>query len=287
MNARIGRCLALATCALAGAYFTAAQAVELDASAIAIQTPDQFKWRDPTDKVPTNQTILLGDPNKPGSLYIVINKFKPNRIGNPHHHPNDRYIAVIDGASWRGTGTVVDPDHATRVPKGTFMVDHALKVHWDGTKEESGAYLITGIGPATQTEVPKSAGPWSGGDPAAATIKLPDQIVWKENGPNRTAILAGDPDKPGLYVTMLNRRKGNFGRPHIHPNDRFLYVLDGTWWAGTGNKADPALAVPAKAGSFISVFAKGVHWDGAKDEDVTVLFIGEGPATSIPVEEAK
>jgi hypothetical protein len=86
---------------------------------------------------------------------------------------------------------------------------------------------------------------------------------------------------------MFHRRKGNFGRPHTHPNDRFLYVLDGTWWAGTGNKVDPNLAVPAKAGSSLSVFAKGAHWDGTKDEDVTVVLIGEGPATSTLVEEAK
>jgi len=264
-----------------------AYAAELDRKVIEVTAPDQFKWRDPTDQASTNQVILQGDPNKEGSLYININKFKSGRFGNAHYHPKDRFITVIAGAAWRGTGPVVDPAHATRVPKGTFMVDHANKVHWDGTKEETGAYLITGIGPATNIETPKVNGPWAGGDPSAATIKLPDQIVWKENGPSRTAVLAGDPDKPGLYVTMFHRRKGNFGRPHTHPNDRFLYVLDGTWWAGTGNKVDPNLAVPAKAGSFLSVFAKGVHWDGTKDEDVTVAFIGEGPATSTFVEEAK
>src|SRR5436853_5879003 len=140
---------------------TAGRAVELDPAAVAYVTPDQFKWRDPADQVATNQTSLYGDPTKTG-LYIYINKFKPGRFGNPHYHPNDRFITVIDGASWHGTGPVVDPDHATRVPKGTFMIDHALKVHWDGTKEESGAYLITGMGPGTQTEVPKSNGHWAG-----------------------------------------------------------------------------------------------------------------------------
>jgi quercetin dioxygenase-like cupin family protein len=262
------------------------QAAELDTKAIVFVTPDQFKWRDPTDKAATNQTVLHGDPTKPG-LYIYLNKFKPNRFGNPHHHPNDRYITVIDGAAWRGTGTVLDPAHATRVPKGTFMIDHATKVHWDGTKDESGAYLIAGDGPATMTEVPKSNGPWTGGDPSAATIVLPNQIPWKDNGGNRTANLAGDPNKPGIYVQMLTWKKGNFSRPHFHPNDRFIYVLDGTWWVATGNKFDPAtLTVPMKAGSFVTHFAKGVHWDGAKDEDTTIVLIGEGPATNTRVPEA-
>jgi hypothetical protein len=165
--------VAVATLSLAAA----ARAVELDPATVSVLTPDQFKWRDPTDQAATNQTIRLGDPNKP-ELYILINKFKPGRLGNPHYHPTDRFIAVIDGAPWRGTGPVRDPEHATRVPKGTFMIDHAMKVHWDGTKEESGAYLIAGIGPATNIEVPKGEGPWAGGDPSAVTFTFPDQVPW-------------------------------------------------------------------------------------------------------------
>ena len=42
------------------------------------------------------------------------------------------------------------------------MIDHALKVHWDGTKDETGAYLITGYGPATNIEVPKTSGSFTG-----------------------------------------------------------------------------------------------------------------------------
>jgi quercetin dioxygenase-like cupin family protein len=279
----------LVTLAIASSLATTAGAVELNPAAVIYKTPDQFKWRDPADQSPTNQVILQGDPTKAGSLYININKFKPGRFGNAHYHPNDRFITVIDGAAWRGTGTVVDPNHATRVPKGTFMVDHAKKVHWDGTKEESGAYLITGIGPSTNIETPKVNGPWAGGDPSAATIKLPNQIDWRDNGPNRSVTLAGDPTKPGLYVQMLTWKKGNFSRPHFHPNDRFIYVLEGTWWVGTGNKFDPDnLTVPMKAGTFVTHFANGVHWDGAKNnEDATIVLIGEGPATNTRVEEAK
>jgi quercetin dioxygenase-like cupin family protein len=259
-------------------------AAELDPKAVIFKTPDQFKWRDPTDQIATNQTILHGDPTKP-ALYININKFKPGRFGNPHYHPNDRFITVISGAAWRGTGTVLDPAHATRVPKGTFMIDHAQKVHWDGTKEESGAYLITGIGPATNIEVPIGNGPYAGGDPSAATIKLPNQIEWKDNPANRVVTLTGDPEKPGLYVQMITWKKGNnFSRPHFHPNDRFITVLDGTWWVGSGTKFDTDNTVPMRAGTFVTHFGKQAHFDGAKDEDATLLIIGEGPATNTPAE---
>ena len=123
---------------------------------------------------------------------------------------------VIDGAAWWGTGFVLDPAHPTRVPKGTFMIDHAMKVHWDGTREERGAYLIAGVGPATNIEVPKGDCPWAGGDPSAATIVLPDQIPWQDHGSFRMASVAGDPDKPGLFVQILALPNGTyFSRPHV------------------------------------------------------------------------
>ena len=266
----------------------AVRAVELDPAAVAYVTPDQFKWRDPTDQAATNQTILHGDPNKPG-LYILINKFKPGRFGKPHYHPNDRFITVIDGAAWRGTGPVLDPAHAARVPKGTFMIDHAMKVHWDGTKEENGAYLIAGIGPATNIENPKSDAPWAGGDPSAVTIMAPDQIPWKDHGDYRAAVLAGDPDKPGIFVEMLTLLKGSsFSRPHVHPGPLYTTVLSGTWWVGTGTGFDPSnLSVPMKGGTFVTHYGNRVHWDGARDEDVTLLIIGEGPVTTARVDESR
>jgi hypothetical protein len=125
-------------------------------------------------------------------------------------------------------------------------------------------------------------------NPAAVIYKLPDQIEWKGTGGNRNAVLVGDPEKPGLYIVINKWLAGNnFSRPHFHPNDRFITVLKGTWWVGTGNKFDPANTVPMPAGTFVTHFGKQVHWDGAKDEDAILLIVGEGPATSTRVEEAK
>jgi quercetin dioxygenase-like cupin family protein len=127
-------------------------------------------------------------------------------------------------------------------------------------------------------------------DPAALIYKLPDQIQWRDplgtSGVNQ-AILQGDPSKPGLYVVLNRFKPGNFSRPHFHPNDRFITVVKGTWWVATGNKFDPALTTAMPAGSFVTHFAKQVHWDGAKDEEAWVLIVGEGPATLTRVEEAK
>jgi hypothetical protein len=167
------------------------------------------------------------------------------------------------------------------------VIDGAGRSIWDGTKEENGTFLIAGYGPVPNIEVPQ--GPYAGGDPTSLTLKTPHQIEWKNNAGNRTANLVGDPSKPGLYVQMLTWLKGDhFGRPHSHPNDRFIFVLSGTWWAGTGTTFDPTnFAVPLKAGTFATHFAKQVHWDGARDEDAALLIIAEGPATNTPAEAGK
>jgi hypothetical protein len=126
-------------------------------------------------------------------------------------------------------------------------------------------------------------------NPAAVTFKLPDQIQWKTDEARGVAqaTLVGDPDKPGFYAVLTKWMKGNhFSRPHFHPNDRFIQVVSGTWWVGTGPKFDPDnLTVPMPAGSFVTHFAKGVHWDGAKDEDTVLLIMGEGPATATGAEQ--
>jgi len=125
-------------------------------------------------------------------------------------------------------------------------------------------------------------------NPAAVIYKLPEQIPW---GPvnaagAQSAVVVGDLAKPGFYMVYNKWTKGNhFSRPHFHPNDRYIVVLQGTWWVGSGPKFDPANSTPMPAGSFVTHFAKQVHWDGAKDEDTILLIMGEGPATSTAAEE--
>jgi hypothetical protein len=128
-------------------------------------------------------------------------------------------------------------------------------------------------------------------NPAAVVYKLPDQIPW---GPvnaagAQVAVVVGDPSKPGFYMVYNKWTKGNhFSRPHSHPNDRYIVVLQGTWWVGSGPKFDPDNgSVPMPAGSLVTHYGKQVHWDGAKDEDTVLLIMGEGPATSTPAVAAE
>jgi hypothetical protein len=124
---------------------------------------------------------------------------------------------------------------------------------------------------------------------AAVVYKLPDQIPWSAPDARgvQNAVVVGDPSKPGFYVVFTKWLKGNhFSRPPFHPNDRYITVLQGTWWVGSGPKFDPDKGTtPMPAGSFVTHFGKQVHWDGAKDEDAVLMIMGEGPATSTAAEE--
>jgi quercetin dioxygenase-like cupin family protein len=124
-------------------------------------------------------------------------------------------------------------------------------------------------------------------NPAAVAFKLPDQIAWSPPSPagSQNAVVVGDPTKEGLYLVFTKWLAGNhFSHPHFHPHDRFITVLKGTWWVGSGTKYDPDGTVPMPAGTFVTHYGQQVHFDGAKDEDAVLLIVGEGPGTSTPAE---
>jgi len=119
-------------------------------------------------------------------------------------------------------------------------------------------------------------------DRNARDYKLADQIEWKgrPGSGNQSAILFGDPSKPGLYVQLLKRGPNNWSQPHSHPNDRFITVLAGTMWIGTGAKFDPENTVPLKPGSYVRDLANQTHFDGSKADGLTIEIVGIGPANS-------
>ncbi len=122
-------------------------------------------------------------------------------------------------------------------------------------------------------------------DPKAIAITVPEKIPWVSRpGGSDTAVLVGDPDKPGLYVELVRWKAHHTSRPHYHPNDRYITVLSGTWWVGTGSQYDPDSMRPLHAGSFVTHFGKGIHYDGAKDEDAVIEIVGIGPATATSAE---
>lgn len=122
-------------------------------------------------------------------------------------------------------------------------------------------------------------------DPAVMSYELPDDIEWVDSGRGISqAILVGDPSEPGLYVLLAKWHAGNMSRPHFHPNHRYITVISGTWWVGSGEVYDPDSTYPIPAGSFVTHFANEIHYDGAKDGDAVIQIVGMGPATATSAE---
>jgi hypothetical protein len=150
---------------------------------------------------------------------------------------------------------------------------------------KSGRYLLFAVVGIAALVSLGSAKPTTELNPAALKFQLPNQINWVEQASGASqAIVAGDITKPGMYVELVRWHAGHFSHPHFHPNDRFIMVLSGTWWVGTGTKFDPDNTVAMPAGTFVTHYAKQIHYDGAKNEDAVLEIVGEGPGTSTPAE---
>lgn len=120
-------------------------------------------------------------------------------------------------------------------------------------------------------------------DKAGFVRVTPEEIKWMDRPGYdgvKFAVIQGDPSKPGIYVIRAKFSPGAMTRPHWHPEDRFVTVLQGTWWAGEGDTFDPDKTTPLKAGSFMMHPAKAHHYDGAKDEEVIVQIVGIGPSAT-------
>ena len=94
-----------------------------------------------------------------------------------------------------------------------------------------------------------------------------------------TAILEGNPAKPGYYLTVNHFPKDVMSRPHYHPDERYCIVLRGTWYTDEGEVFRPNQAVPLKPGDFMRHPKGGPHYDGALDVDIWLAISGHGPDT--------
>ena len=116
-------------------------------------------------------------------------------------------------------------------------------------------------------------------DRQARDFRLPDQFEWKgrPEDANKTAILFGDPSKPGLYVQITKRNPNVWSQPHSHKNERFITVLAGTFLIGTGAKFDKNNTVAVGPGGVVHDIPNQMHYDGTGPEGATLEFIAMGP----------
>jgi hypothetical protein len=236
-----------------------AQAVAVDRGSRDYTLPDQMQWRE-TEEGTTS--TLYGDPSKPG-LYAYIVKRGPNVWSKPHFHDNDRFVTVLEGTLWVGTGKF-DPQRTVPLKPGSFVRDVAGGIHFEGTKDDGATLYFIGIGPSPRhpAEVSTTTTTGSGAD-----------VI--------------DPSKPGLYVQYQRRAPNTWSRPHYHPIDRVVMVLGGTMWIGTEPSGDRARTVAVPKGGFIRDIAKGIHYDGSGNDPMWIQIAGVGPTATTNVDSPK
>ena len=93
-----------------------------------------------------------------------------------------------------------------------------------------------------KTELPRARLPRPTSAPSG-TVTLPpgfperpfvrvkfDKLTWRPTEGNtlgvETAIVEGDPSKPGYYLTINHFPAGVMSRPHYHPDERYIIVLE-------------------------------------------------------------
>jgi len=115
-----------------------------------------------------------------------------------------------------------------------------------------------------------------------------DKLTWRPTENNKlgveTAIVEGDPSKPGYYLTINHFPPGVMSRPHYHPDERYIMVLRGTWYTDEGEVFRPSEAIPLKPGDYMRHPKGGAHYDGALDEDVWVAIGGYGPTKATVID---
>jgi quercetin dioxygenase-like cupin family protein len=135
-----------------------AQAAEPDPSVMVAKREADLVWKKNLNMPGLEETVLYGDPAKPG-LYIIRVRFPPGTMSSPHFHPDERQITVIKGTWWAGTGPKWNRDATIPFPPGSFAVHHAGEAHYDGAKGEEVIVQISGIGPTATTRVDESGKP--------------------------------------------------------------------------------------------------------------------------------
>jgi predicted metal-dependent enzyme (double-stranded beta helix superfamily) len=257
-----------------------AQPVSVDRSSRDYTLPDQMQWKDTENGTLSN---LYGDPSKPG-LYAYVLKRRPNTWSMPHVHDNDRFVTVLEGTFWVGTGKF-DPQRTVPLQAGSFVRDAAGGSHFGGTKDGGATLYVVGVGPSlAHPAKPDTNGSGSGGNVIDPSIR---QIQRIEDMPKESFVLYGDSSKPGLYLQYQRRAPNNWSTPHYHPIDRVVMVMGGTMRIGTGPTGDKTMTVAVPKGGFIHDIARGVHYDGSGNDPMWILTAGVGPTATINVDPPK
>jgi quercetin dioxygenase-like cupin family protein len=109
----------------------------------------------------------------------------------------------------------------------------------------------------------------------------PADLKWGDAPPGlppgaKLAVLAGDPNKKGLFTVRLQTPAGYKVPPHTHPTAEHITVISGTFNIGTGDKFDEAAGKEMDAGGYM-VMPPGMKHYAWTPAEAIIQVQGMGP----------
>jgi quercetin dioxygenase-like cupin family protein len=118
----------------------------------------------------------------------------------------------------------------------------------------------------------------------------PADIVFQDNPAfpkgAQTAVIVGDPSKPGLFVLRAKFPPNYVVPPHTHPAFETVTILKGTMGSGMGDKVDKSKGKVLPTGSILALPANHAHYVWSGDEELIVQVAANGPFDLIYVNPA-
>jgi hypothetical protein len=126
--------------------------------------------------------------------------------------------------------------------------------------------------------------------PAGFIEVVSDEIRWEPNrsvAGGHTAVLIGNPDKPGLLVLRARMPANVRLMPHRHPEPRTYTVLSGEWRLGFGEQFDPTRLRSYPAGSVFRLPARVAHFQATGPTETVIQIESIGPTATEYIEAKK
>ena len=113
-----------------------------------VVAPDEVRWGPASPKLPAAAqfAVLLGDPAKPGELYVFRAKLPDGYSVPPHWHPGDEHITVISGTMMLGFGERRNEASMAALPAGSYTMLPKDMPHYNRMRGET-ILQFHGIGP--------------------------------------------------------------------------------------------------------------------------------------------
>ena len=116
---------------------------------------------------------------------------------------------------------------------------------------------------------------------AAMQVFDPEKLNWQDEAilPKgaKSALVLGDPNKPGVFIAYLKFPPNYQIPPHTHPFAEVITVLSGKLGNGMGETFDAKKGDVLAVGSSFALPANHAHYVWTEDEETVITLVATGP----------